>query len=60
MLKTEILEGITMKNRINTPTDGEEFVSFIGDTDAIPLTESVLSKHVLYTGTTGTGKTTDT
>jgi len=58
MLKTEILEGITMKSRIDTPSSEEAFVSFIGDVDTIPISESVLSKHVLYTGTTGTGKTT--
>ena len=58
MLKTEILEGITLKSTISAPTTSDIGVSFVGDGVSIPLTESVLSKHILYTGTTGTGKTT--
>lgn len=58
MLKTEILEGLTLKDKISVPEGTEPFVSLIGEGVSIPITESVLSKHVLYTGTTGTGKTT--
>ena len=58
MLKSEILEGITMKECISMPTSSDVGVSLIGDSTSIPLTSSVLSKHLLYTGTIGTGKTT--
>lgn len=59
MLKTEILEGLTLKEKISMPAESDIGVYFYGDDDKkIPLTESVLSKHILYTGTTGTGKTT--
>lgn len=58
MLKSEILEGISLKDRISMPTSSDVGVSLIGDSETIPLTSSVLSKHLLYTGTIGTGKTT--
>lgn len=58
MLKSEILEGISLKDRISMPTSSDIGVSLIGDSETIPLTSSVLSKHLLYTGTIGTGKTT--
>lgn len=58
MLETEILEGLLLKNRIDVPSDEEEYVALIGDDTSIPLSERVLSRHILYTGTTGTGKTT--
>ena len=40
------------------PTSSDVGISLIGDSGTIPLTSSVLSKHLLYTGTIGTGKTT--
>ena len=58
MLRSEILEGISLKDRISMPTSSDVVVSLIGDSETIPLTSSVLSKHLLYTGTIGTGKTT--
>lgn len=58
MLRSEILEGISLKDRISMPTSSDVGVSLIGDSETIPLTSSVLSKHLLYTGTIGTGKTT--
>lgn len=58
MLRSEILEGISLKDRISMPTSSDVRVSLIGDSETIPLTSSVLSKHLLYTGTIGTGKTT--
>ena len=57
MYKSELLEGLEVKDTIST--DGiTGYASLIGDGCEIPLSESVLSKHVLYTGTIGTGKTT--
>lgn len=57
MYKSELLEGLEVKDTIST--EGIiGYASLIGDGCEIPLTESVLSKHVLYTGTIGTGKTT--
>ncbi len=58
MLKSEILEGISLKDKISMPATSDVGVSLIGDSETIPLTSSVLSKHLLYTGTIGTGKTT--
>ena len=58
MFKSEILEGNILKDRISMPTSSEMGVSLIGEDVSIPLTNSVLSKHLLYTGTIGTGKTT--
>lgn len=57
MYKSELLEGLEVKDTIST--EGiTGYASLIGDRCEIPLSESVLSKHVLYTGTIGTGKTT--
>lgn len=58
MQKSEILEGISLKEMITVPTDSDAGVSLLGTDKSIPLTSSVLSKHILYTGTIGTGKTT--
>lgn len=58
MQKSEILEGISLKEKISMPTDSDVGVSLIGVDKSVPLTSSVLSKHLLYTGTIGTGKTT--
>ena len=57
MYKLEVLEGLEVKSTIST--DGIiGYASLIGEGCEIPLSESVLSKHILYTGTIGTGKTT--
>lgn len=57
MYKSELLEGLEVKDTIST--EGiTGYASLIGDGCEIPLSESVLSKHVLYTGTIGIGKTT--
>lgn len=57
MYKSELLEGLEVKDTIST--EGiTGYASLIGDRCEIPLSESILSKHVLYTGTIGTGKTT--
>lgn len=58
MNRTEILEGLSLKEKISMPASSDIGVSFIGDTETIPLTQKVLSKHLLYTGSIGTGKTT--
>lgn len=58
MLRTEVLEGISIKDRILMPSSSDIGVSFVGEKCNIPITSSVLSKHLLYTGTIGTGKTT--
>ena len=57
MYKSELLEGLEVKDTISTEGIAG-YASLIGDGCEIPLSESVLSKHVLYTGTIGTGKTT--
>ena len=57
MYRTELLEGLEVKTALST--EGiTGYASLIGEGCEIPLSESVLSKHVLYTGTIGTGKTT--
>lgn len=58
MLRTEILEGLSIKDRISMPDASDFGLSFMGKECSIPITGSVLSKHLLYTGTIGTGKTT--
>ena len=58
MLRPEILEGLSIKDRISMPPDSDLGIAFIGEDCRIPITSSVLSKHLLYTGTIGTGKTT--
>ena len=58
MLRSEILEGLSIKDRISMPCDSDLGIAFIGEDCRIPITSSVLSKHLLYTGTIGTGKTT--
>lgn len=55
---TELLEGLSIADTLSVPAGTTPFVSFVSDSGTIPLTESVLSKHILYTGTIGTGKTT--
>lgn len=58
MFTVEILEGLTIKKRIDVPTDVKEFSAFISDGYSIPISEHVLSRHILYTGEIGSGKTT--
>lgn len=58
LLSSELLEGLTLKEKINMPDGEGSAVSFVGEGCIIPLTDSVLTKHILYTGTIGTGKTT--
>ena len=58
MANSEILDGISIKDKINMPAASDIGVSLIGKECSIPLTASVMSKHLLYTGTIGTGKTT--
>lgn len=58
MTKTEILEGVSLKETICAPATSDIGVELIGEGKRIPLTSRVLSKHILYTGTIGTGKTT--
>lgn len=55
---TELLEGLCIRDKLIIPAGVTPFASFVSETDSIPLTDSVLSKHILYTGTIGTGKTT--
>lgn len=55
---TELLEGLSIQDKLSVPAGITPFASFVSETGSIPLTESVLSKHILYTGTIGTGKTT--
>ena len=59
MINEELLAGLEIKTKINNiPSIDETKISFIGTEYSIPLTEEVLSKHILYTGTIGIGKTT--
>lgn len=59
MMNEELLAGLEIKKKINNiPSTDETKISFVGTDCTIPLTEDVLSKHILYTGTIGTGKTT--
>lgn len=58
MLMSEILEGNRIKEKIESPTSSDIDLYFKGIGSNIPITDKVLSKHLLYTGTIGTGKTT--
>lgn len=60
LLNSELFEGLALKDRIAVPGDAEStaMAHFISEDMKIPLTEEVLTKHILYTGTIGTGKTT--
>jgi len=49
---------LRLKDRIDAPGGALSNIKFIGEGMELPLTEEVLSKHILYTGTIGTGKTT--
>ena len=58
MNKSEVLEGLTIKDKITMPPVSDMGIAFLGEDCQIPITSTVLSKHLLYTGTIGTGKTT--
>ncbi len=58
MTETRLMEGLSIKDKINIPSMDTYKAALIGDDMIIPLTDSVLTKHLLYTGTIGTGKTT--
>lgn len=52
-------QGLELKNKMNIPTEAfSSKVCFIGDDYNIPLTQDVLSKHILFSGSIGSGKTT--
>ena len=53
----KVLEGFELKSVPFVPDGVSSSVSFIGTDSRIPLTEEVMSKHILYTGSIGTGKT---
>lgn len=59
MNQFEILEGMKLSKKLDIPSSaGEVVAQLMGEECNIPITEEILSKHVLYTGTIGTGKTT--
>jgi len=58
ILASELMEGLAFKDKINLPPISGDVVHLISEDGSIPLTEEVLTKHILYTGTIGTGKTT--
>ena len=58
MNRSEVLEGLTIKDKITMPPVSDMGIAFLGEDCQIPITSTVLSKHLLYTGTIGTGKTT--
>ena len=58
LLNTELIEGLTLKDKIDLPAVSDAKVHFISEDLKIPLTEEILTKHILYTGTIGMGKTT--
>ena len=47
MSKTEILEGLYIKDRINCPDESDIGAMFIGDDTVIPITNKLLTKHIL-------------
>ena len=57
---SNLLEGLHIKDIIDIPDLRESDIKarFIGETGTIPFTDEVMSKHILYTGTIGMGKTT--
>lgn len=58
MVKTTILDGNCIKDKMHIPSTIASKIQFVGTEYSIPISESVFSKHILYTGTIGTGKTT--
>ena len=58
MVKTTIIDGNSIKDKMNIPLSVDSKVKLLGTEYDIPISESVFSKHILYTGTIGTGKTT--
>ena len=57
-MRTDIYEGLSILDTMPGVPKMPGMTSFVSDRQVIPLTESVLSKHTLFIGTTGTGKTT--
>ena len=57
-MRTEVYDGLSIQEIMPNVPRVEGMTSFISDKQVIPLTEKVLSKHTLFIGTTGTGKTT--
>ena len=55
----DVIAGLEIKDSITCSPKGEVVANFISDSETkIPLTDEVLSRHILYMGTTGSGKTT--
>lgn len=55
----DIIAGLEIKDKITCTPRGTKLADFIAkDGTRIPLTDDVLSRHLLYTGSTGSGKTT--
>ncbi len=57
-MKIDIYEGYSIQERLDSIPPGRGMADLISETQRIPLTEDVLSRHLLYCGTTGCGKTT--
>lgn len=56
MAKKEVLEGSTLENEILFNNEDTK-VKFKGAKQSIPITNDLLSKHILFIGAIGTGKT---
>ncbi len=54
----DIYEGYSVQDKFEFIPSGRGMADLISETQRVPLTEDVLSKHLLYCGTTGCGKTT--
>ena len=57
-MTADILEGLSIKERIAMPDTSDMKAYFIGDDFSVPITKKAMSKHILYTGAIGMGKTT--
>jgi len=58
-MEAKIFEGLQLLDRLGIPAEARgERVQLKGTEYNIPLTPSVLSKHVLFSGSIGSGKTT--
>jgi type IV secretory pathway TraG/TraD family ATPase VirD4 len=56
MLRSEILEGISLEKNYRIP-DTNANVYLKGTSEKIPLSEQLMSKHMLFVGMIGSGKT---
>lgn len=56
MIKSEVLEGISLEERVKTDLSDAK-IKFMGANQNIPISDELLSKHILFTGAIGTGKT---